>query len=134
MNVINIPDTSTANKNLDDSMIPAINIVFLLLIFFMIAGQIESSSDQLRIPESISETELSQQDLTIQIMANGDHYLNGDMITTTLNQQFKLLAVSPLTSVTFHIHKDLPASSLDPVLEAVHLSGIKRLSIATDFH
>jgi len=134
MNLINNIDSSTANKNLDDSMIPAINIVFLLLIFFMIAGQIESTNDQLQIPESVSETELSEQDLTIQIMANGDHYLNGDMITTTLNQQFKSLAVSPLTSVTFHIHKDLPASSLDPVLEAVRLSGIKRLSIATDFH
>src|SRR5690625_30116 len=40
----------------DDSMLPLINIVFLLLIFFMIAGQL-SSSDPIEVvpPESASE-------------------------------------------------------------------------------
>ena len=43
--------------NSDDQLIPLINIVFLMLIFFMVAGQIsEQDAQYIAPPESISET------------------------------------------------------------------------------
>ena len=42
--------------NTDDQLIPLINIVFLMLIFFMVAGQISEQDAQfIAPPESISE-------------------------------------------------------------------------------
>lgn len=131
MNFVEPPKRSSANK-LDDGMIPAINIVFLLLIFFMIAGSIEAKSDQLQIPQSISEAALAEERVTIQIMANGEYYLDGEQVNEGLGDAFKLLELSPETTVTCHVHKDLPASALDPVLDVVRLSGIKKLQIATE--
>ena len=52
---------SRPKRQLDDSMVPAINIVFLLLIFFMIAGHIEARNADLQIPASSSEGELVAQ-------------------------------------------------------------------------
>lgn len=131
MRLVDPPRRSASNK-LDDGMIPAINIVFLLLIFFMIAGRIEAKSDQLRIPASISVAALAEESITIRVMANGDYYLNGNKVNAGLFDQFGLLEVSEDSTVICHIHRDLPASALDPVLDVVRLSGITKLQIATE--
>lgn len=131
MRLVEPPQRSAGNK-LDDGMIPAINVVFLLLIFFMIAGRIEAKTDQLQIPESVSEAALAEKTITIRVMANGDYYLNDKPVNDALSAEFGLLELSPDSSVNCHIHRDLPATALDPVLEIVRLSGITKLQIATE--
>jgi biopolymer transport protein ExbD len=123
---------SRPKRQLDDSMVPAINIVFLLLIFFMIAGHIEARNADLQIPASSSEGELVARDIEIQILVNGDHYLNGQKIETSLLASLQALAPSTESVVTCHIDRNLPFSALDPVLSAVRQLNIKRLQIATE--
>ena len=43
-------------RSSDDGLIPMINIVFLLLIFFMIAGQIAQQEPNLQLPISQSHS------------------------------------------------------------------------------
>lgn len=131
MRLVEPPQRSPGNK-LDDGMIPAINVVFLLLIFFMIAGRIEAKTDQLQIPESVSEAALAEKTITIRVMANGDYYLNDKPVNDALAAEFGLLELSPDSSVICHIHRDLPATALDPILEIVRLSGVTKLQIATE--
>lgn len=113
-------------------MIPAINIVFLLLIFFMLAGHIEARDEQLRIPASSSDRELKTAELEIKISAAGSYTVNGQRIDQDLQPYMTGLGVSPETVVICHIHRDLPSSALDPVLQAVQQLGIKALHIATE--
>ena len=131
MNLINTDQYKKNKKNLDDSMIPAINIVFLLLIFFMIAGHIEKRDTQLLIPKSSSETKLSKQEVNIKVMPNGDYYINDSKIQNLLIEEFKLLALSKDSIITCHIHHELPVSKLDPILEALQIFGVKQINIAT---
>ena len=133
MKLVHIPQGSSATNKLDDSMIPAINIVFLLLIFFMIAGQITVHSDQLQLPKSSSESELTPQAIEIQLMANGEHILNGNPIMPAqLFEQIKQLKPSEESAVTLRVHKNLPASALDLVLKGIRQFGIQRLQLATE--
>lgn len=118
-------------KSLDESMIPAINIVFLLLIFFMIAGHIEATTDQLVIPASTSETDLQAPNVKIDVMADGQYLINEMAIKNTLNDDIDALGVNASSTVVFYVHRDLPASSLDPVLSVIRQRGITRLQLAT---
>ncbi|MDO6564138.1 biopolymer transporter ExbD [Amphritea sp. 1_MG-2023] len=134
MNIVTTQQHNASRNNLDDSMIPAINIVFLLLIFFMLAGHIEAQDAQLQIPASSSETELNSAELEIHIAASGGYTINGQASQQSLADYMNGLVLTPDTVVICRIHRDLPSSALDPVLQAVQQFGIKTLSIATEQH
>ena len=129
--LINTNKNKKNMKKLDDSMIPAINIVFLLLIFFMIAGKIESRDTQLLVPKSTSDVKFSKQEVDIKILPNGDYSINNKKVEDSLIKQFESLALNENTIITCHIHNELPVSKLDEVLEAVQAFGIKQINIAT---
>ena len=131
MKLINTTQNKKSMKKLDDSMIPAINIVFLLLIFFMIAGKIENRDTQLLVPKSTSDAKFSKQEVNINIMPNGDYSINNTKVDDSLIKQFELLKLNENTIITCHIHNELPVSKLDEVLEAVQVFGIKQINIAT---
>jgi biopolymer transport protein ExbD len=132
MKIVNTELRAASQNKLDDSMIPAINIVFLLLIFFMIAGHIEARNEHLQVPASYSETQLEAGQFEIKIDANRVYYINGKAVDTNLSEQLKGMApLSADIAVVCHVHRDLPATVLDPVLIAVRELGIRQLSIAT---
>ncbi|WP_191601939.1 ExbD/TolR family protein [Marinomonas algicola] len=133
MILIKTKSDSSSKDKLDESMIPAINIVFLLLIFFMIAGHIESRSDLLVIPSSSSETDLVMQEIEIRVMADSRYYLNDIQINKDeLVERIRNLSPSTESKITCRIHKELPASAMDPVLTAVRLLGAKQLLLVTE--
>ncbi|MBN1006528.1 ExbD/TolR family protein [Amphritea pacifica] len=132
MKIVATGQRVSQRSNLDNSMIPAINIVFLLLIFFMLAGHIETRDEQLRIPASSSDSELNPGELEIKVSASGDYRINGHSIDGDLQSTMAGLGLSPQTVVLCHIHRDLPSSALDPIILAVQKHGIKTLQIATE--
>ncbi len=119
-------------RNSDDDMIPMINIVFLLLIFFMIAGQITPRSDDMSLPSSISEAELAESEIEITVAADGVLQLNGEAVQGELSESLNRLKTDEKTVVICRVHSSLPASTLDPVLRAVRALGVSRLQIATE--
>jgi biopolymer transport protein ExbD len=132
MSFIQVQSLSNASNKLDDSMIPAINIVFLLLIFFMIAGQIQATNDQLIIPKSVSDAAIPEQAILVNVMADGRYYINEQAIDSSLIDALRALGVSSNSTITCHLHKDLPVTALDPVLQAVRLLGVEQLHLATE--
>lgn len=131
MMLININNNKKSKMNLDESMVPAINIVFLLLIFFMIAGKIEKSSSDLLVPKSQNQTKYEKQKISININSSKEFFVNDEKLNTTLLEKLKSLKISNDSIITCLIHKDLPASTLDEILEVAQILGIKQLNIAT---
>jgi len=59
-------------KRSGDAMIPLINVVFLLVIFFMLAGVLEKAPPfQIAVPESRSEQEAIKNEATIFLSSDG---------------------------------------------------------------
>ena len=119
-------------RSSDDGLIPMINIVFLLLIFFMIAGQIAQQEPNLQLPISQSEQELSPLGVAIHIRADGQVSLGGEAVDGDLEQRLAQSLGDPATPVNCHVHQNLPASVLDPVLNAARRLGVQRLQIVTE--
>lgn len=120
-------------RNLDESMVPAINVVFLLLIFFMMVGHIESRSDLLKIPQSESSVDIAPQSLELKLFADGSMQLQGVELTAGLLDALRASQVSGETTLICHVHRELSASALDPVLAAARQLGIGSLQIATQY-
>ena len=60
----------------DDNLIPLINIVFLLLIFFMVAGQMQRPmAADIRLPD-IDSQQPAQGDIQLELTADGGLWLN----------------------------------------------------------
>lgn len=135
MKLVYTPD-SQSDINLDESMVPAINIVFLLLIFFMVAGQIKATKADLTLPDSISDQAPSTVHLLIEITADGQYHLNNEASTSdisTLNALFAahVVQIRLPERLTLKVHRDLPASTLDKILQLSRLSGLTHIEIQT---
>ena len=68
------------NKNEDERVLPLINVVFLLLIFFMLAGRLTAEQTNIEPPLSTSQDASSPQVLTLSMDAQGRLFLNGSMV------------------------------------------------------
>lgn len=132
MNLFSQQKVTKRSATIDESMVPAINIVFLLLIFFMIAGKIEAQKQPLTIPSSSSESELVTSEVEIQISVDGLYFLNSLPIKESLYLELQRLVLNDQSVVTVLVDRELPATVLDPVLNAVRKLGIKNLNIATE--
>ena len=132
MNLFSQQKVTKRSATIDESMVPAINIVFLLLIFFMIAGKIEAQKQPLTIPSSSSESELVTSEVEIQISVDGLYFLNSLPIKESLYLELQRLVLNDQSVVTVLVDRELPSTVLDPVLKAVRKLGIKNLNFATE--
>lgn len=132
------PQTSPRATNRDDNLIPLINVVFLMLIFFMVAGKI-SRSDAIAInpPASTSETTApSEEPINILLSATGVIYMD-DMeleseqlthaVTTALDNSQNPQALSILLKVD----AATPVDTLLQTLEQIKAAGMLKISLAT---
>ena len=122
----------------DNSVIPLINVVFLMLIFFMVAGQIQKS-DPIKVtpPNSINEQRPERDPDALIIMgANGELYLNDasvqiEDVEQTLANLFENSADQEAFWVQVKADGELDIASLRPLFSAIRRSGLTKVSVAT---
>lgn len=128
----------TSQKNqLDDNMIPLINIVFLMLIFFMIAGQI-SSSELLKIQPPTSEQRLALEEHDAILLVSDDgklafnnQWIKSDTLTESLQQSITESKDAQAFKLLLKTDAILPANELMDLLKQVRAAGILKVSLAT---
>lgn len=125
---------SPRRKNDDERILPLINVVFLLLIFFMIAGQL-SATDPFHVspPASISETKLDNKELIILVGNNGKLALDGETMEETafraaIKEKASLNA-PPL--IWLKVDGQAEADRMVVVMEWLRDAGLKNLKLLT---
>ena len=116
------------------SMTPMIDVVFLLLIFFMVTSTyIQTSSLNVDLPKAQTSDTSDQQNNTLVIYQNGSIEWNGSPVQwselTSLFQNLK--AENPDASIVIQGDQDVPYQSVVQAMDAARVSGIERLSLAT---
>ena len=121
-------------------MLPMINIVFLLLVFFMVAGQIAASKPaDVELPESVSDTAADAAGIEISIDAAGVVWLGNNRMAGDPGPQLRRLMSTEITgsgtadslAVTLRVDRGLNAAVLDPVLTALRQQRVSSLRIQT---
>lgn len=123
--------------NQDDNLIPLINIVFLMLIFFMVAGHI-SESDPIKVqpPGSVSEQHSEVKPLTVVVstdgqIAVGQQQVTEQELTAEINRQFETAEDPEAFRLLVKVDANLAVEKLQHVLSLIKQTGIKRIALAT---
>ena len=117
------------------SMAPLVDIVFLLLIFFMVTT-VFPENDGLLIekPDSENAAALDNKHIVIKLDRQGIAYLEERPVTTDdIKRLLKTeLSNKPQLAVTIHADRRATTESLIGVIDAAKAGGAQQLGIATD--
>jgi len=115
-------------------MTPLIDMVFILLIFFMVSTSfVKDMKLDLDRPAASSGVTASTKALRLYIDANGDTYLDGEpvqiwVIQSRLRDQFKGMTSKSVLVIT---DDGVPAGKLVEVVDQARLAGATDVGVAT---
>ncbi len=108
-------------------MIPLINIVLLLLIFFLIAGQMADRQDQqgFQPPTSVSNKPLRHQPITLSLNTHRQLALNGEELSfEALGPALQIALADDTQQVALKIDRDVTADTLDKLLDVIRSHNV----------
>ena len=127
-------NTSPIKRDDDTRLIPLINIVFLLLIFVVLAGSVsQPGAFDVTPPESSSLLEADIQPLVVVVSAQGRLAVGKDELEMPALTQLlsERLSVNPHLPIQLKADGDLAAETLLDVMDAIQSSGANKLTLLT---
>ena len=128
---------NSVKREQDDGMISLINIVFLMLIFFMVAGQIQRS-DAVKLDPPLSASETAQRQDRVTLLVGPDrglwfeHKLIADQeLAAELNAALAAAEAPDQLSILVKVDGALAVSRLQEVLREIKRAGFPKVSLAT---
>lgn len=121
-------------RNEDEQLLPLTNVMFLLIIFFMLAGQLANpDAYAIRPPRSASEAPAAAGGLLVQINAQGLIALEGEPISPRELQSAvqDYVASHPRGSIRLKAAGQLNASRVIAVMSVLREVGVERLRLLT---
>jgi biopolymer transport protein ExbD len=111
-----------------------INIVFLLLIFFMLTSTAMKSVLGVDLPEASSSTEISGKNLVIKINKDGvlelgDQVINSELLSEQLKDKFSL---NENEIVEIHADKNIQFELFSNIIALARQAGAKEFIFATE--
>ena len=123
------------DKITDSNLLPLVNIIFLLLIFFLLAGVIEKKRDLLNVnlPEATIEQFTDKDSPELHIYVNGKIRLDGSYVTLknlsdSLKKQYPQLKDSELLVTA---DADITSKHLNKILLILDQTKVKKISLLT---
>lgn len=121
-------------KEPEENVIPLINIVFLLLIFFMVAGTLTPRSPfDITLPATEQGGERPTDPLRIYLSGDGRIALNGEEIAAggLSGRLAARFASSPDLPVQIEADSDAASHKLLEVMDALREAGFERVNLLT---
>ncbi len=115
---------------------PLIDVVFLLLIFFMVSTTFEREAElSIELPEASSKAQKQDERIEIAIDASGRYFVNGRQLvnrqTQTIRQALKQASEGlKEPSVVISADANTPHQSVVTVMDAARQLGLVRLTFA----
>lgn len=125
----------TTRKPRQVALISLIDVMFVLLLFFMIAGHLEATSPlPITLPEADSGQLLDEGPIKISLATDGRILLNDNLFnsTTVAAELARQLANNKERIITIKADANLEANKLVQLLEQVRQAGGINLSIVTE--
>lgn len=123
-------------KNDEERILPLINIVFLLLIVFMLAGQLTASGPfRVEPPLSLTALQAQERDITILIGGDGRLALDGTVIEVdALIQAIEArVARGDIGEVRLKADGQADATQVVAVMELLRGAGVESLHLLAAF-
>jgi biopolymer transport protein ExbD len=126
----------------DEGLIPLINVIFLIMIFFMIAGHMEAAAPfRIDPPVSRTDTRPLPEELTLLLAADGRIAIGSEVLSLdTLDPWLQRWSQSAagtsrsasLPTVSVKADGGVQARGLRSLLNALRRAGFSRVALLTD--
>lgn len=123
-----------ARSNGDESILPLTNVVFLLLIFFMLAGTLSSpDAFDIKPPVSTSEAQARRDGLEIQVASDGQIALDGTAVDLDDLEKQARAALESNPGLALRLKADGAgdATRVVAVMQVLRKAGGERLRLIT---
>jgi biopolymer transport protein ExbD len=122
-------------KKVTLNIISLIDVVFLLLIFFMLISKyVDQKSMKLDLPSTKSFDTTKSQEILLQIDSNGKMLLNENEISME-DLASKIIEILPEVTeknLVLKADKELPYGKIVKIMDIAKTNGLKKIVIATD--
>ena len=127
---------SGSRGDIDRGMIPLINVVFLMLAFLVLAGQIEAHHRKLSVPKSTSTVARTDETQTLTVFADGSLELNHvqlqlEQLPSVLTRMDSSAPVESGTKILIVADANLLVHDLQNVLNQLQQIGVETVNLAT---
>ena len=125
------------DEEMEINLIPMIDIMLILLIFFMVATTIKHSEKALPIelPQSAASIDMQAQEklLVLGLDAAGNKYIAAERVTTdSMHQRLReAAAVNAAQEVRIDADRQTPYEHLVEVIELCQFEGLRNISLHT---
>ena len=129
--------SSRIEEDTNINLTPLIDVVFLLLIFFMVSTTFDTTSQlKISLPEaSEQQTSMPPQKLNLLIDAKGNFFINSRELTNrksaTLKAALQRTMAGSQLPIVIQSDADSPVQSLVTAMDVVGQLGLTQVSIAT---
>lgn len=116
-------------------MAPLIDVVFILLIFFLVTATfVRETGIEVDRPQATASPSLDQQAIRISITVNGTIYAEGSAVDmdTLQSKISSFVAAHPSSPVIVIPDQETRAQRVVDVMDAAKLAGAKHVAIATE--
>lgn len=118
-----------------ESVVPLINVVFLLLIFFLLAGTLQPTDDvDVDLPAGEVDDKRASEDLVLYVESDGFVYL-GDRVMGADLAAYALrgfLDEQGIYDVSIKADQDAPAHELIKLMEGLRNVGVREVNLVTE--
>ena len=118
------------------NLIPLINIIFLMLIFFMLAGTITKIDPyKIKIPESIIKNDPLTPFLTIIVKKNGEIFIDSKNRKKELQKKnyVEIIRARKPKEIYLKIDSETPSEYFLKILKILEYEKIKKVVIETNY-
>jgi len=117
------------------NMTSLIDVVFMLLIFFMIGSNFEKPALTVNLPSAVSGERIEGETVEISIDANGYIFLNGETVSEDdlVSALFPFVERNPNVTASLSCDKNAPFGKAAIVLDAVKKAGVQYAALRHEY-
>jgi biopolymer transport protein ExbD len=117
------------------NMTSLIDVVFILLIFFMIGSRFEKPAISLTLPNATTGERVERQIITVSIDSEGNLYVEGKLIEPAALELFiaPLATADPELTASLECDGAVPFAKVTKILDSLKRAGILNVAVRHEF-
>ena len=111
---------------------PLMDVMFMLLLFFILTSSFMSPSIQLQLPKASNNEKLEKQDIIVSVNKNENIYLNHQIVSIEVLESLlkQRLDASENQRIIFYGDEDVLYKKFINIMDIIKRSGAKEINIA----
>jgi biopolymer transport protein ExbD len=129
------PVRRNKKKTLDLNLTPLIDVIFMLLLFFILTSNFVKPSMLLSLPEASSKARLKKTDIVVSVDKNSNVFINREQVpleklAELLTGKIEALPAGSDKRIIFYGDEAMPYKGFVKVIDIIKSTGIDEINIA----